>query len=177
MELLNKEPADIWRMLIPKHKWLFTGDLSDDELIFTYRDQVYFVNNDGSILSMNKPAHLDTISLGSLYDLLAASPHTFDFDDHGIFDYASILQHMGYLIPTGNLRNLANYEVEIVNILNPEKMVSRYECKRVSMVYALYHALLRCHELNRKSGWEYEHEVKSIRKIESQQRKDLKTKH
>jgi hypothetical protein len=47
-------------------------------------------------------------------------------------------------------------------------MITRYELKKVSFTFALYHALMRCHELNRRSGWEYEHEVKRITKVEKQ---------
>jgi hypothetical protein len=166
MELLHASPATIWRLLIPKKHWLFAEDVDEEELVFLYRDFVYFVNEDGSVLSLPKPKHLEYMDLGDLYDHLAEADDTFDFDDHGMFDYAEILQRMGYIVPTARTRERKDYAVEIVNSLDPERMVSRYTLKRVSFVFALYHALLRCRELNVKSDGLFEHEVKRVASIE-----------
>jgi hypothetical protein len=168
MELLHASPAQIWRLLIPSSLWMFPDDLPEDELIFHYRDHIYFVNNDGSVLALAKPASLERLDVERLLELLATSDETIDFDDVGEFDYAFVLKRMGYIAPVRRDREKATYQVEIVNTIAPEAMITRYELKKVSFTFALYHALMRCHELNRRSGWEYEHEVKRITKVEKQ---------
>ncbi|WP_139491293.1 hypothetical protein [Brevibacillus dissolubilis] len=177
MELLHADPATIWRMLIPKQRWLYVDEMPEDELIFTYRDKVYFVNNDGSVLAMNAPEHLSMYTLGDMFSRLAGTNETFDFDDQGIFDYGAILRHMGYMAPIVRKRDRSNYLVEIVNGLDPEMLVTRYELKKVNFTFALYHAVLRCHELNKKCDYEFEHEVKRIAKVERFVAKDLHMKH
>jgi len=177
MELTNKEPAEIWRMLIPRRHWLYADELEDDEFIFAYRNHVYFVNDDGSVLSVAQPDYLELCDIEDLYDLLEDTQDTFDFDDNGIFDYGSILKRMGYIASTGSRGERAGYMIEIVNTIDPDAMLHRYELDDVSMTYALYHALLRCHELNAKSDWEFEHEVKQIVKIEKYAEPDLQRKH
>ncbi|WP_134686419.1 hypothetical protein [Brevibacillus migulae] len=164
MELFSAAPADIWRLLIPSSHWLYRDEVPEDELIFHYRDQIYFVNNDGSVISLPKPAAFELMDLGELLDHLATSDCSYDYDDSGEFDYASVLLRMGYLVPTGSRRERADHLVEIVNTLAPEKMVTRYELPGVCFTFALYHGLLRCHELNRKCDWEFEHEIKSIKR-------------
>jgi hypothetical protein len=168
MELLHACPAHIWRLLIPSSHWMLPDDLPEDELIFHYRDHIYFVNNDGSVLALAKPACFEMLDVGRLLELLATSEETIDFDDIGEFDYAFILKRMGYIVPVRRDREKAAFQIEIVNTIAPEAMITRYELKKVSFTFALYHALMRCHELNRKSGWEYEHEVKRITKVEKQ---------
>jgi hypothetical protein len=113
------------------------------------------------------------MSLGDILDILATSEETYDFDDNGEFDIACILKRMGYMVPTRRSREKADYLVEIVNTIAPKAMVTRYELRRVSFSFALYHALMRCHELNRKCDWEFEHEVKQISRVEPLQTKDL----
>nr|WP_241254560.1 hypothetical protein [Brevibacillus sp. SYP-B805] len=171
--MLHAAPADIWRLLIPSSCWLFPEEVPDDELIFHYRDHIYFVNSDGSVISMPKPAGCELMGLGELLDLLATAEETYDFDDNGEFDYGCILKRMGYVVPTSGTGEKADYLVEIVNTIAPQSMVTRYELSRVSFAFALYHALLRCHELNGKSDWEFEHEVKRISPVERLQMKDL----
>jgi hypothetical protein len=166
MELLHTSPADIWRLLIPSPLWLFPEDVPTDELIFHYRDHIYFINNDGSVLAMPKPACFDLMELGELLDLLATSDNTIDFDDEGEFDYGFVLKRMGYVVPTSRERGKATYQIEIVNTIAPHAMITRYELKRVSFTFALYHALMRCHELNERSDWEFEHEVRRITRLE-----------
>ncbi|WP_019123480.1 hypothetical protein [Brevibacillus massiliensis] len=162
MQLMEKEAAEIWRLLIPPRHWLFSDELPRDEFIFTYRGKIYFVNNDGSVLSMEKPACLELMKLGDLLDHLVFSDDTYDFDDNGIFDIGTILRHMGYVVPTDRKQERGTYLIEIVNTLDPDVLVIRYELRQVSFVFALYHAMMRCRELNEKSGWESEHEVKEI---------------
>jgi hypothetical protein len=168
MELLHASPAEIWRLLIPSSLWMFRDELPEDELIFHYRDHIYIVNSDGSVLAMPKPACFELLDLDSLLELLATSDETIDFDDNGEFDYAFVLKRMGYIAPVQPEREKATYQIEIVNTIAPEAMITRYELKKVGFTFALYHALMRCHELNRRSGWEHEHEVKRITKVEKQ---------
>jgi hypothetical protein len=177
MELLDALPARIWRMLIPPAYQLFHDDVPKDELVFYYRDKVYFVNSDGSVISMPKPPHLPWMGLAELLEQLATSDDTYDFDDNGEFDYGSILLKMGYLVPAKRGKEKAAFRIEIVNMIAPQAMVTRYELKKVSFSFALYHALMRCHELNKKSDWEFEHEVKRISKVERYQAKDLQLNH
>ncbi len=173
MELLQAAPAEIWRLLIPASCWLYHEEVPEDELIFHYRDQIYFVNEDGSVISLPKPAAFELMDLGKLLDHLATSDSTYDYDDSGEFDYGSVLQGMGFMVPISGRREQGNYLVEIVNIFAPEEMVTRYELRKVSFSFALYHALLCCHELNRKCDWEFEHEVKCITPMEPIHTKNL----
>lgn len=166
MEMLNESPAKIWRLLIPATYWMFPKEVPEDELIFHYRDHIYFVNNDGAVLAMPKPACYDLLDLGTLLEYLATSEDTVDFDDEGEFDIGFVLRRMGYIVPTRGRREKATYQIQIVNTVLPKAHGTRYELKNVHFVFALYHALMRCHELNEKTGWEYEHEVKQIVKVE-----------
>lgn len=162
MEMPNDKPAQIWRLLIPPVYWMFPNDVPEDELIFHYRDHIYFVNNDGSVLAMPKPACYDLLDLGTLLEYLATSDDTIDFDDEGEFDIGFVLKRMGYVVPTRQKREKATYQIEIINTVLPKAHGTRYELKNVHFGFALYHALMRCHELNAKTDWEYEHEVKRI---------------
>ncbi len=173
MEFDNTEAATVWRLLIPAKHWLFCDDVSEDELIFAYRDKIYFVNFDGSVLALPKPAHVELLNLTMLLERLASSDEVIDFDDEGIFDYGSILKRMGYCLPTSTKFEKYTYQIEIVNTMAPKTLATRYELKKVSFVYALYHALMRCHELNAKSDWEFEHEVKRIVKTDASYRKEV----
>ncbi|QDX95580.1 hypothetical protein C2W64_04313 [Brevibacillus laterosporus] len=164
MDLLRREPAEIWRLLIPRKQWLFDQDTDPSEFIFGYRDKVYVVNEDGSVISLPKPLNLERMSVIQLLDLMVMGTGTFDYDDHGIFDVGGILKDMGYMAPIGMEKH--NYRVEIVNTLDPDTMNSYYVLKGVSFTFALYHAILRCHELNVKSDGLFEHEVKEIIKME-----------
>lgn len=166
MELLNEAPAQIWRLLIPSDLWLYPDEVPKDELIFHYRDHIYFVNHDGSVLSMPKPVCFELLDLGTLLEYLATSECTIDFDDEGEFDYGFVLKRMGYIVPVRQKGKKATYQIEIVNTVLPQAHPNRYELKNVHFVFALYHALMRCHELNEKTDWEYEHEVKRIEKVE-----------
>lgn len=173
MELLSAAPAYIWRLLIPQSLWLYRDEVPEDEFIFQYRNHIYFINGDGSVLSLPKPAAFELMDLGELLDYLARSDSTYDYDDCGEFDYGFVLRRMGYLAPTNCTREQGNHLVEIVNMQAPDEMVTRYELHNVSFSFALYHALMRCHELNRKSDWEFEHEVKCITPLENNRTKDL----
>lgn len=166
MELLNEAPAQVWRLLIPPSQWMFPDEVPQDELIFHYRDDIYFVSQDGSVLAMPKPACFDRMDLGTLLEHLAASECTVDFDDEGQFDFGFVLKRMGYIVPVRQKGKRATYQVEIINTALPKALASRYELKNVHFVFALYHALMRCHELNEKTDWEFEHEVKRIEKVE-----------
>ncbi|QDS33151.1 hypothetical protein [Brevibacillus brevis] len=167
MELLHSEPAQIWRYLIPQNHWMFPDEVPEDELIFHYRDHIYFVNNDGSVLSMPQPACFDSLDMGTLLEYLATSDDTIDFDDEGEFDYGHVLKRMGYIVPVRDKREKATYQIEIINTALPKAHGSRYEMKQVTFAFALYHALMRCHELNAKTDWEYEHEVKRIAEVQA----------
>ena len=177
MELLHSEPAAIWRLLIPASHWLYADDVPNNELVFTYRDQLYFVNDDGSILSVPKPRQLDQMDLGEVYDYLSLSDEAYDFDDAGEFDYALVLQRMGYLIPSGEPTDRDDYLIELVNTTQAEQAPIRYQLQQVSFVFALYHGLMRCHELNVASDGEDEHEIKRISKLEPYQLNDLQMRH
>ncbi|QQE75623.1 hypothetical protein KDJ56_06665 [Brevibacillus composti] len=169
MDFLHKTPADIWRMLIPVSHWMFRESMPEDELIFHYRDHIYFVNEDGSVLALPKPACFEQLDLETLLKWLATSEETIDFDDNGQFDYGFVLKQMGYLMPTRKSREMGSYRIEIINTVLPSAKPTCYVLKKVSFLFALYHGLMRCHNLNRRSGWEYEHEIKSIWKQEQNQ--------
>ncbi|AKF93565.1 hypothetical protein NW801_12705 [Brevibacillus laterosporus] len=164
MDLLRREPVEIWRLLIPRKQWLFAQDTDPSEFIFGYRDKVYVVNEDGSVISLPRPLHIERMSVVQLLDLMVMGSGTFDYDDNGIFDVGGVLKDMGYMAAIGSEKH--DYQIEIVNTLDPDKMISSYVLKGVSFTFALYHAILRCHELNLKSDGLFEHEVKEIVKIE-----------
>lgn len=174
MELLHAAPADIWRQLIPAANWMYVDDIPEDELIFHYRDHIYFVNSDGSVLALPKPACFERMDASECLQLLATSDETIDFDDNGEFDYGFVLKQMGYVVPTRRSREKATYRIEIVNTILPQSMSTQYELKRVSFEFALFHALMRCHELNMRSNWEYEHEVKRIDKVDQRTEKHVR---
>jgi hypothetical protein len=166
MDIRNMPPAQIWRMLIPSSAWMFPDEVPEDELIFSYRDHIYFVHHDGSVLALPKSAPREMFDLGTLLENLATSEETIDFDDKGEFDIGYVLKQMGYVVPTKKKREKATYEIEIVNTVLPKASGHRYKLHRVQFVFALYHALMRCHELNAQTDWEFEHEVKRIVKVE-----------
>jgi len=168
MEILQMTPAQIWRLLIPSASWMFVEEVPEDELIFHYRDHIYFVNNDGSVLAMPKPVCYDLLDLGTLLEYLATSDDTIDFDDEGAFDIGFVLKQMGYVVPTRKRRERATYQIDIINTVLPKAHGHQYELKNVQFVFALYHALMRCHKLNEKTDWEHEHEVRRIVKVEPQ---------
>ncbi|MGO0062238.1 hypothetical protein ACTID9_19750 [Brevibacillus fluminis] len=165
MELLDVEPARIWRLLIPAANWLYTDEVPEDELIFHYRKHVYFVHEDGAVLSIPAPDHLERLELEDLYDLLAESEDSHDFDDEGVFDTFSVLSRMGYLVPTKHEGDRHHYHIEIVNTMKPDSLSVCYDLEQVSFEFALYHALMRCHELNEQCDWDYEHEIKEIKEV------------
>lgn len=167
MDIQNQSLAQIWRMLIPASAWMFPLDVPENELIFSYRDHIYFVNDDGSVLALPKPACWERLDLGTLLECLASSEETIDFDDNGEFDIGFVLKQMGYVVPTKKKREKASYQIEIVNTALP-KAGHRYVLKHVQFVFALYHAVMRCHELNAQTDWEFEHEIKRIVKVEPQ---------
>lgn len=165
MELLHAEPARIWRLLIPASHWLFPDEVPEDELVFQYRKRIYFIHEDGAVLSIRQPDDIARLDLDDLYDHLASADDSLDFDDEGEFDLFSVLKRMGYLVPTKQDREKLTYRIEIVNAMNPGALSMSYELANVSFVFALYHALMRCHQLNEQSDWDYEHEIKEIKEI------------
>ncbi|USG67256.1 hypothetical protein NDK47_08280 [Brevibacillus ruminantium] len=172
MDFSNKLPADIWRMLIPASQWMFCESMPEEELIFHYRDSIYFVNEEGSVLALPKPACFDQLDLESLLEALATSEDTVDFDENGEFDYGFVLKRMGYLVPIRRMREADSFQIEIVNTVLPSAKSTSYELKKVSFVFALYQALMRCHDLNRRSGWEYEFEIKRITRLGNLQQEE-----
>lgn len=165
MELLHAEPARIWRLLIPVSNWLYTDEVPEDELLFHYRKHVYFVHEDGAVLSIPAPENLERMELEDLYDLLAMSEDSVDFDDQGEFDYFSVLLRMGYLVPAMHEEDQHSFHIEITNTLKPASLSTGYDLQNVSFEFALYHALMRCHELNEQCDWDYEHEIKEIKEV------------
>lgn len=165
MELLHAEPARIWRLLIPVTNWLYVDEVPEDEFIFYYRKHVYFVHEDGAVLSIPAPDQLEMIELEDMYDLLASSEDSFDFDDQGEFDYFSVLSRMGYLVPTMHDDDRHHFHIEIINAMKPTSLALDYDLSDVSFEFALYHALMRCHQLNEQCDWDYEHEIKEIKEV------------
>lgn len=162
MLLLDRTPADIWRMLLPKQHILFPPDREYDDLIFQYRNFVYFVHEDGAVVRMNKPHNVRKLTQEDLWEFLFHEKETLDYDDCGFFSIGSILRHMGFLVPMKTGGREGNYEVEVLNRLDPDQQGSRYTLTAVTFRFALYHALLKCHEMNDSEGEEGEYEVQSI---------------
>lgn len=177
MDFSHLSPAEIWRLLIPRSHWLYEDDVPEDELIFRYRQHIYFINQDGSVLSLPEPEHLERYHLSALLDHLANSDETYDYDDSGEFDYGAVLTRMGYVVPTAPPREEADYLIEIVDTLDPCGQITRYELRSVGFAFALYHALLACQRLNEQSDGEGEHEVKRITPIRECKAKELHVRH
>jgi hypothetical protein len=166
MLLLDKSPAEIWRMLLPKKCILYPENNHYDELIFWYRKHVYFVHEDGAVVRIQKPSQVKKLSADDLWEILFHEKDTFDYEDHGIFSIGAILLHMGYLVPILVRGNHDDYGVEIVNILEPEKVAQHLNLQNVSFQYALYLSLLKCHELNEESKGRYEFEIQRISPVD-----------
>lgn len=161
MLLLDRTPAEIWRLLLPKPSILFPAIREYDDLIFQYRNFVYFVHEDGAVVRMNKPQNVRKLAQEDLWELLFHDKDTLDYDDCGFFSIGSILKHMGFLVPMKTGGREGTYEVEILNRMNPDQKGSSYTLTEVTFRFALYHALLQCHELNVREE-EGEYEIQSI---------------
>lgn len=169
MELLQLEPAQLWRLMIPPRMRLFDEDVPPDELIFRYRGSVYFVNNDGSVVALAEPAQLERMTLDRLLDCLLASEDTYDFDDNGVFDIGAVLRQMGYVVSCDGQSDRADYTVELVDTVAADPAIIKYDLSRVSFVFALYHALLRCARLNELAGGDSEFAVLRLEPCSSSQ--------
>ncbi|WP_134698522.1 hypothetical protein [Ammoniphilus sp. YIM 78166] len=161
MLLLDRTPAYIWRLLLPKQNILFPENRDDEDLIFHYRGFVYFVHEDGAVIRMKKPQNVHKLQPEDMWELLFHDHDTFDYDDHGMFSIGSILIHMGFLIPMQTNLHYQGYEVEVINKLSPDPQVYQYTLPAVSFRYALYFSLLRCYELSLQDE-DGEFEVQSI---------------
>ncbi|WP_126425646.1 hypothetical protein [Brevibacillus marinus] len=162
MELSKLAPVEIWRLLIPARMQLFADELSGDELIFRYRDKVYFVHEDGAVLALPTPPQLKHMTFPAFLEYLMKEDETIDFDENGVFDIGSILRQIGFVVSCGRRRERADYTVEIIDALAPGQPLARYVLCGVSFTFALFHGLLCCsylHELAEEDG---EFEVKRI---------------
>jgi hypothetical protein len=162
MLLLDKSPAEIWKMLLPKKNILFLDRYEYEELIFYYRNYVYFVHHDGAIVRMKKPSGLHKMTQEDLWERLFHEEDTFDYDDEGLFTIGEVLLHMGFVVPLKSSRSRFCYQIEVVNRLNPESLFISYELKNVSIQYALYYSYLKCLEYNEQEQEDSEYEVAQI---------------
>lgn len=173
MLLLDKSPAEIWKMLLPKKNILFLDHYEYEELIFYYRNYVYFVHHDGAIVRMKKPNGLRKLKQEDLWELLFHEDDTFDYDDEGIFTLGEVLLHIGFVVPLKTSKSQSSYQIEVVNRLSPEPTSISYELNDVSFQYALYHSHLKCVELNEQEREDNEYEVAQILRLnESIERAD-----
>jgi hypothetical protein len=162
MLLLDKSTIDIWKLLLPKKNILFSGTWEYEELIFFYRNYVYFVHEDGATIRMRKPEHVHRLSQEDLWESLFHEQDTFDYDDHGMFSIGSVLLSMGFILPiTRFRRGKSTYQVEVINRID-QLEVKNYVLTDVPFRYALYHALITCHEWNETKGSGREYEVQQI---------------
>ncbi|MBP1932870.1 hypothetical protein [Ammoniphilus resinae] len=160
MFLLDKSAVEIWKMLIPSKYILFPFEMDNEELIFHYRDYIYFVQDDGAVVRMGKPIDLHKQKLEDLWQLLFYDRQTFDYDHHGIFSIGAILKHMGYMVPF-TYHPHQTHLVEIVDLINPDQ-VYQIELNSLSFRFVLYQSLLYCDELNEQFRGETEFEIQQI---------------
>lgn len=168
MLLLDRSSAEIWQMVLPKRNILFPAFSENDDLIFYYRNSVYFVHEDGAVVRMKKPGNIHKLSQEDLWEILFHEKDTFDYDDHGMFSMGAILKDMGFMIPLKNRPYECSFKIEIVNRIDPEGDLYFYELNQVSFQYALYHAFIQCHERNEQSSGVGEYEVQQIDRIDKQ---------
>jgi len=165
MFLLDKSAVDIWKMLIPAKNILFPFQLDRDELVFYFREHIYFIQEDGAVVRMAKPTDLYKHKLEDLWQLLFYDHHTFDYDHHGIFSIGAILRHMGFMVPFTHQPRFS-HQVEIVDLVNPDQ-VYQIELNNSSFRFVLYRSLLYCDELNEQFRGETEFEIQQILRTDS----------
>ncbi|RXT13579.1 hypothetical protein [Ammoniphilus sp. CFH 90114] len=166
MLLLDRSPAEIWRLLLPKQNILFSRDHEYDDLIFRFRGHIYFVHEDGAVVRMKKPENLQILTPEDLWELLFHDKDTLDYDDCGLFSIGAILQHMGFLVPLKMGKSQRTYEVEVINRLDQHPQSYTYTLEDVTFRFALYHALLTCHDMNVQFEDTGEYEIESITPLE-----------
>ncbi|RKD27067.1 hypothetical protein BEP19_00390 [Ammoniphilus oxalaticus] len=163
MLLIDRKPTDIWKLLIPRKNILLAEGQGFEDLIFYYRDNLYFVHEDGAVVGMKRPREVEKIAPDELWELLFYAKDTFDYDDQGLFSIGSILLEMGYLTEVQQNQR-KSYRVELVDMLDSSRVRS-FELQSVSFQYALYRALLECHLLDLDGGESVEYEVLQIVEI------------
>lgn len=162
MLLIDCEPLQIWKMLLPKKNVLFSEE--NDDLIFFYRDQLYFAHGDGAIVRMKKPEKAEKMTADDLWELLFYEKDTYDYDDHGVFSIGAVLLEMGYLVQL-NQRKKKDYHVELVNLIEPGQ-IRWMEFHQVPFQYALSQALIECHRLNLENDGRDEYNVLQVTELE-----------
>lgn len=130
------------RSLIPASNFLFTERLSTDEAIFYYRNGLYFVYDDGSIVGMPQPKRFRTMTFAELWGALYRSAVVRDYDQDGVFDLGEFLQDIGYLVATPPTDLF--FAFTLSPRYDPQEAFERFEIGGVSFPFALYHALLHC---------------------------------
>lgn len=165
MLLIDRPSAEIWQMLLPKRNILFPAYNEWEDLIFTYRNYLYFVHEDGAVVRMNKPKNVHLLTQEDLWELLFHEKETTDYDDLGIFSIGGILLHIGYLVEV-SCKRLKNFKLEFVNTIGGKNDVFITELQHVSFQYALYYGLVECHRKNVASDGEIQLEVQQIDEIE-----------
>lgn len=166
MLLLDRSSAEIWQMLLPKKNILFPAFSEYDDLIFYYRNFVYFVHEDGAIIRMKKPGNVHKLTQEDLWEILFHEKDTFDYDDHGMFSMGAVLKDMGFMISMRCRSVHSKFKIEIVNRIDREGEPQYYLLNQVSFPYALYHAFLQCHEWNERSGGVGEYEVQQVVRVD-----------
>ncbi|HJV45239.1 MAG TPA: hypothetical protein VJ824_05885 [Bacillota bacterium] len=166
MLLLDRSPVELWRLLLPEKFILYPNkDYPYEELIFFYRNYIYFVHEDGSVIRMNKPTQLKKLDVDDLWELLFHDRDTFDYDDHGIFTIGAILLDIGFLLPAYSSRGKADYQIEIVQAGEPQRVVGEFEIRGVTFQFALYQAFILCHVWNGQLQEELEYEIRQITQL------------
>ncbi|MBE3594737.1 MAG: hypothetical protein IMX04_06830 [Candidatus Carbobacillus altaicus] len=130
------------RSLIPASNFLFTERLSAEEAIFYYRNGLYFVYDDGSIVGMPRPKRFRTMTFAELWGALYRSSVVRDYDQDGVFDLGEFLQDIGYLVATPKTDLF--FAFTLSPRYDPQDVAERFEIDGVSFPFALYHALLSC---------------------------------
>lgn len=165
MLLVDRTSAEIWQMLLPKKNILFPARSEFEDLIFYYRNYLYFVHEDGAVVRMNKPNNVHLLTQEDLWELLFHEKETLDYDDQGIFSIGAILLDMGFLVQLNRNWN-RNFRLEIANTLELGDEMRFIELRQASFQYALYYSLIKCHQWNEESAGEYEFEIQRIEEIE-----------
>lgn len=162
VHLADKPAAFLWRMLVPPQAIVCTHELDDDELIFLWREWVVYVQPDGAVLRIPRPAtDSPQWSAADWWNRLWWATDSVDYDALGIYALGEIIRDLGLVVPVCRSgEKPADVSARLVRHdgVHVETLVFR----QVSPAYALYRGLLRCADLDAATGGEWEHHVQRL---------------
>ncbi|GAB6932755.1 hypothetical protein JCM14719A_11080 [Calditerricola satsumensis] len=162
VHLADKPAAFLWRMLVPPQAVVCAHDLDDDELIFLWRDWVVYVQPDGAVLRIPRPAKASPWwTAADWWDLLWWAADSVDYDALGVYAMGEIIRDLGLVVPVRR-RGEPPADVSVRLIRHDGAHVETLLFRQVSPAYALYRGLLRCADLDAATDGEWEHHVQRL---------------